>query len=92
MVLYLLPLLNPWVIIKMWTSKEFSLGITLVDVHPNYLNWFDFIFVMGGLLIILIDCMNVLSPFLDVTRMSMSIVSFFAQLDYGILCVWNAFL
>ena len=27
-----------------------------------------------------------LSPFLDVTRMSMSTVSFFAQLDSGILC------
>ena len=28
-----------------------------------------------------------LSPFLDVTRMSMSTVCFFAQLDYGILCL-----
>ena len=40
-----------------------------------------------GLLVILIDCLIFLSPFVDVTRMSMSIVSFFAQLDSGILCL-----
>ena len=32
------------------------------------------------------DCMIFLSPFLDVTRMSMSTVSFLAQLNSGILC------
>ena len=41
----------------------------------------------GNLLVILIDCMIFLSPFLDVTRMSMSTVSFLAQLDSGILCL-----
>ena len=41
----------------------------------------------GGLLVILIDCMLFLSPFLDITRMSMSTVSFLAQLDFGILCL-----
>ena len=40
-----------------------------------------------GLLVILIDCLIFLSPFVDVTRMSMSIVSFFAQRDPGILCL-----
>ena len=30
---------------------------------------------------------DLLSPFLDFTRMSMSTVSFLAQLDYGILCL-----
>ena len=44
-------------------------------------------FFEGGLLIILIDCMIFLSPFLDVTRMSMSTVSFLTQLDSGILCL-----
>ena len=53
----------------------------------NWLNWFHFLFLEGGLLVILIDCMIFLSPFLDVTRMSMSTVSFFAQLDSGILCL-----
>ena len=37
--------------------------------------------------VILIDCMIFLSPFLDVTRMSMSTVSFLAQLDSGILSI-----
>ena len=41
----------------------------------------------GGILVILTDCMIFLSPFLDVTRMSMSTVSFLAQLDSGILCL-----
>ena len=50
-----------------------SLSITLVDVHLIWLNWFHFLNLEGGLLVILIDCMIFLSPFLDVTRMSMSI-------------------
>ena len=44
-------------------------------------------FFEEGLLVILIDGMIFLSPFLDVTRMSMSTVSFLAQLDLGILCL-----
>ena len=39
----------------------------------------------GDLLVILIDCMIFLSPFVDVTRMYMSIVSSLAQLVSGIL-------
>ena len=45
-----------------------------------------------GLLVIVVDCMIFLSPFLDVTIMSMSIISFLAQLDSGILCLQNALL
>ena len=63
-----------------------------VNVLENWLNWFHFLFLKGGLIIILIDCMIFLSPFLNVTRISMSTVSFLAQLDSGILCWWNAFL
>ena len=37
--------------------------------------------------LVLIDCMIFLSPFLVVTRMSMSTVSFLTQLDSGILCL-----
>ena len=62
-------------------------GITLVDVLRNWLNWFHFPFLEGGLLVILIDCMIFLSPFLDATRMSMSTVSYFTQLDSGIRCL-----
>ena len=57
----------------------------LVDVLQNCLDWFHFLFLEGGLLVILTDYMIFQSPFLDVTRMSMSIISF-AQLDSGILC------
>ena len=44
-------------------------------------------FSKGDQHVVLIDCMIFLSPFLEVTRMSISTVSFLAQLDYGILCL-----
>ena len=69
-----------------------SIGITLVDVHLNWLNWFHFLVLERGLLVILIDFMIFLSPFLDVTSMSMSTISFLAQPGSGILCLENAFL
>ena len=56
----------------------------------NWLNWVYFLILKGGLLIFLIDGMIFLSSFLDVTRMSISTVTFPAQLDSGILCIWNA--
>ena len=46
-----------------------------------------FLFLKGDLLVILIDCINFLSPFLNVTRMSISTVSFLKQLDSEILCL-----
>ena len=84
--LHLLPLSNPWFIVDMYPAWVFSIDITLVDVHLNWLNWFHFLILEGGLRIILIDCMTFLSPFLDVRRMSMSTVSFLAQLNSWILC------
>ena len=75
------PLAHHWNL----ASQVFSKGITLLDVNLNWLNLLYFLFLKGGLLVILIDCMIFLSPFLDVTRMSMSTVSFLAQLDSGIL-------
>ena len=53
----------------------------------NWLNCLHFLFLEGGLLLILIDCMIFLPPFLDVTKMPMSTVSFLAKLDSGILCL-----
>ena len=44
-------------------------------------------FLEVGLLVIMIDCMIFLSPFLDVTRMSLSTVSFLAELGSGIFCL-----
>ena len=67
-------------------------SLSLVDVLQNWLNWFHFFFLEVGLLVIMIDCMIFLSPFLDVRRISMSTVSFLAMLDSGILCLMNAFL
>ena len=68
------------------------MGITLVDALQNWLNWFHFLFLGGGLLVIMVDWMIFLSPFLDVTRMPMSTIFFLAQLGSGILCLENAFL
>ena len=68
-------------------QKAFSVGITLVDVHLNWLIWFHFVILEGGLLVILIDCTIFLSPFLDVTRMPIATVSFLTQQDYRILCL-----
>ena len=50
-------------------------------------NCSQFLILEGGLFVILIDCVMFLSPFLDVTKMSMSTVSFLTQLDSVILCL-----
>ena len=39
-----------------------------------------------------IDCLTFFSPFIDVTRFSLSTVSFLTQLNSGIHCLKNAFL
>ena len=85
LVLHLLPLLNPWLIIEMQPAKVFSISIYLVDVHLNWLGWFSFLILKGGLPVILITCMNFLSFFLDITSMLMSTVSFLTQPDFVIL-------
>ena len=79
--IFLQLLLNLWLIVEMWPAWVFSIGITLVD---DWLNWFHFLFLEVGLLVIQIDCRNFLSPFLDVTRMPMSTVSVLSQL------LWNS--
>ena len=87
LILQLLLLLKPWLIVKMKSPKVFSIGINLLDVLQHWLNWFHFLFLKGGLPIILINCMIFLSTFLDVTQISMSTVSFLAQLYSGIFCL-----
>ena len=54
----------------------FYIGITLVDIHLNWLIWSHIFILEGGLLVILIDCMVFLSSFLDVRRIFMTKVSF----------------
>ena len=78
LLLELPPLLNPWVIVEMQPAYAFSTDISLVDVHRNQLSWFHFLIFEGGLLVVLIDCMIFLSPFLDVKRMSI-VNSFFPR-------------
>ena len=39
------------------SARVFSIGITLVDVYLNWFNLFYFLFLEGGLLVILTDCM-----------------------------------
>ena len=51
-----------------------------------------FLILEGGLLIILTGCMILLSPIFYVIRIYISTVSLFTQLDYGILCLEDAFL
>ena len=47
---------------------------------------------MGGPLIILIDYMIFMSPFLDASRMSIETVFFLVKLDPGMVSLQNAFL
>ena len=58
------------------------LGLTF----SSQLDWVSYIISIAKT-VILIDCMIFLSPLLDVTRMSLSTVSFLAQLDSGIVCL-----
>ena len=82
LVLHLLPLLNPWLNVGMQPAS---------DVYLNRLNWFHFLFLEGGVLVILLFCMIFLSPLLDVTRMSMSTFSLLAQLGSGTLSYRECF-
>ena len=70
-----------------WASLSLFYRYYFGRCFKNWFNWFHFLFLEGGLIVILIDCIIFLSPFLVVTRMSMSTVAFLAQLDSGILCV-----
>ena len=68
------------------TSLSLFYWYYFVDVHLNWLNWFHFLILEVGLLVILIGYMIFLSSFLDVIRMSMSTFFFLARLNSGVLC------
>ena len=57
----------------------------MANIHLNWLIWLHFLILEEVLLVILVDCMIFLSPFLDFTRMSISTVYFLAQLDWNSL-------
>ena len=61
----------------------------MVDVHLNRLNWFHFLILVGGPLVILIGCIVFLSPSLGVLRKSFLNSFFLLQLDCGILSLYN---
>ena len=62
-----------------WSQLKSVIIITSVDAQQNCLNWFHFFFLEGGLIVILINCKFFCHhACLDVTKMSMSAVSFLA--------------
>ena len=70
-----------------------SVGVTLEDLYLKRLNWFLFLILVEGLIIILIgcSCMIFLSPSLNVIRMFIPTVSFLLQLDSLVLYLQNFF-
>ena len=62
----------------------FSIGITLVDIHLKWFDWFHFLYLKGGLLVILKDCMIFLSAILRCYKEVYINSSFLVQLDSGI--------
>ena len=87
LVLHLLPLLNPWLIVRMWPAYVFYVGITLVDIHVSWLTWLNVLIINGGLLVILMDCIIFLSPFLDCIKISIWTIVFLTQLDLNCLTI-----
>ena len=88
LVIHFILLLKSWLIIKISPAKAF----TLVDDHLSWLNWFQFLILVGGPLVIIIDSLIFIFLFLDGIRMSMLTVSFLTQPYSGILCLKNTFL
>ena len=63
-----------------------------VDVHLNWLNWFHFLVIVVGPIVIAMACMTFLLSFKDVASICISTFSFLVQLDPGIISRWNAFI
>lgn len=76
---------NSWFKVKV---KMSFLGITFIGVHPNWLNWFYFLFLLGSPLHILMSCKISLSPF---CRCYKDVFYFLAELDSGSTCLQNTF-
>ena len=80
---------------KTWPDSTLILGDkgeTLeFEKLSDFLNLLDFQLlsqqVLSRVVVILMDCMIFVSPFLDIRRMSMSTVSFLTQLDSAIICL-----
>ena len=71
------------------TRNGYILLVIIIGNHlffSRFIDWSNIWFFLCKF-VILIDCINFLSQFLDVTRMSMSAVSFLVQVDSGIFCL-----
>ena len=79
------PLTQPWNV----ASLSLFCRCYFVRYYLNCFNWFHYLILEGGLLVFLIDWLIFLSPFLDVIKISMSTVSFRAQLEHRFLCLYN---
>ena len=78
------PLLEPLAHCQNVASLSLFIGITLRDIHLNWLNWFLFLFLERSLLVRSHDfSVTILRSY----KNAMSTVSFVAQLDSGILCL-----
>ena len=86
LVLHLLSLLSPGKCsqLNIFCYRNYS---GRCSSEMEWLNRFHFLIPEVGLLVILIDFMIFLSPFLDVARISMPTVSFFTYLGSEILCL-----
>ena len=60
--------LKPLVHSRNKASLNLSIGITLVHIHWKRLNWFHFLILKKGLLVIVIDCMVFVSFFCTIPR------------------------
>ena len=72
-------------------AEVFSKGITMVDVHRNWLKWFNIV-IVGGDSMVSLRRIIYLSPYLYVIRISISTVSFLEQLGPGAFWLQNVFL
>lgn len=90
LVLHLLPFLS-WALgwLSQCSQLQFFYRYYFVDIH---LNWTSIFLREVYFFAILIGCMMVPSPFLDIIRIPMSAVSFLEFLDFGIFCFQNSFI
>ena len=70
-------------------SLNLFVDLILVDFHVSWLNGITFVILLGGLLVILMSCMNFLSQFINVKRILMLTVfsSYIENLEF----IWGMF-
>ena len=92
LVLYLLSVLNPWLVVEMQPALSLFCRYYFGRCSSELAELVSLPYSGGRSTPYSDRLHDFLSPFLDVTSMSMSIVSLLAQLGSGIFCLQNAFL